>query len=66
MCHKGKSKHETVVCDHGEDTIKSVVTGSTEKMVSIPHYWKIAASSSEIYTLLPLIKDLYYILEIYH
>lgn len=34
---KVKSKHETVVCDHDEDAIKSVATGGIEKIISIPH-----------------------------
>lgn len=63
---KVKSKHKTVVCDHGENTTQSMATSSKEKMTSIPCHWKIAAKSSEIYALLPLVKDPYYVLEIHH
>lgn len=63
---KVKSKHKTIVCDHGEDTTKSGVSGSTEKIISSLCYWKIAASSLEIYALLILVKDPYYVLEIHN
>lgn len=61
---KRKTKLKTAACVHGEDTIKSLLTGSTENIILILHCWKIAASSSGIYTSFK--KELYYVLEINH
>lgn len=51
------------IYDHGENTIKSVVANSPGKIILILKYWKFTASSSEIYTFLPLTKNPYFILE---
>lgn len=44
---KVKSKHKTVVCDHGEDTTKLMVTRITKKILSVLCCWKIAASTQK-------------------